>query len=47
MMTRRKNRLGHKKARDRFPSVAANALAVKIYKLPHVGHESLLLVWRQ
>jgi hypothetical protein len=28
-------------------SVAANASAVTIYELPHVGHECLLLVWRQ
>jgi hypothetical protein len=25
--------------------LAANALAVKIYQLPHVGHKRLLLVW--
>jgi hypothetical protein len=30
-----------------IPSVAANAPAAAIYELPHVGHERLLLVWRQ
>jgi hypothetical protein len=26
-------------------SVAADAPAVEIYELPHVGHERLLLLW--